>query len=642
MDIYIVAYIMNNDPYFSWQNFSEIAGIDAHIDFASQVIDKYEWRDEKHVSLLAQLNRIKEKQADKLLNISFIGEFSSGKSTFLNALLRCDLLAANVLQGTTIAITIMEYSPTYYITLLSKEGKDQHYVFPDLPSLKVSLEDLTTNPNKGRGIHAVRVGLPSPTLKKGFRMIDTPGTNAIELWHEKITETAIKEYSDLSVVVVDACRPLPETLCAFVNENLSGVISNCAFVLTKTDLVREKDRKPLLLFMENKIKQEFDVKQPFVVSYTSTEVLNSFIPGFINRSDPHLLNESLNNEEVLLAYTGKQKAQAQARKLAQLTANVYKDLSVQLKKLNTILSDELQLLERTKHTDLAPFIMSQKDQRMTGFRQAAYNCKFDFSKDLDKYTTKAKTKIMSNVTSCADLDAMKNYVNDDLTDDCVDQAKAILEKCEKRYVNIRKCYKEEIKEFQTLFEKEFKDLKILRVSLSISHTTLPVHKSSNTANMAAAAHFIKEELSKEKWAFGGGAAAGAALGTMFAPGIGTVLGAVAGFFAGAVMAPDDEKVKASLKSKLKQPLNSYFRTICSRALADMDKYILKLESKISQEIDKYYMKYNQTIDMRIAEWEVHRKSLEAGITDLSSDLNNIDNRKQTINSILEQMMMGKD
>ena len=114
--------------YFSWENMNEMADIDSHIKFASSLLGKYQWDTSVKHNLEKQLNAIQEKQNDHKLNISVIGEFSTGKSSFINALIGCELLAVNVIQGTTVAITIIEYDNEFAITSFDFSGRKKREV----------------------------------------------------------------------------------------------------------------------------------------------------------------------------------------------------------------------------------------------------------------------------------------------------------------------------------------------------------------------------------------------------------------------------------------------------------------------------------------------------------------------------------
>ena len=83
------------------------------IEFAETLIDKYDSGGSSARKLREQLGIIKYKQLDDKLNLSVVGEFSIGKSSFINALIRRELLESAALQGTTVASTILDSSPTF-------------------------------------------------------------------------------------------------------------------------------------------------------------------------------------------------------------------------------------------------------------------------------------------------------------------------------------------------------------------------------------------------------------------------------------------------------------------------------------------------------------------------------------------------
>ena len=54
----------------------------------------------------SSIQKIESRAADKQLYLAVVGEFSVGKSSFINALLRDNFLMSDVLQGTTTAPTV--------------------------------------------------------------------------------------------------------------------------------------------------------------------------------------------------------------------------------------------------------------------------------------------------------------------------------------------------------------------------------------------------------------------------------------------------------------------------------------------------------------------------------------------------------
>lgn len=630
---------MVSKEYFSWENFNEVADIDAHVNFCTQLIDKYGWKGEKHQEFSSLLNLIRRKQDDKMLNISVVGEFSSGKSTFINALLRMDLLASCVLQGTTVAITVLEYEEGYSITTIDAKGKEISIPFGNLVSLRIALEDLTTRPREGAQLHSVRVGLPSPTLKRGFRIIDTPGTNSLELWHMDVTRRAISELSDLSLVVVAAEVPMPATLETFVQDNLHDVIDGCAFVLTKIDTIPPRERAPLLAGLRKKVANSFSIEKPMVIPYASLDVLAGM--GRPAAEQSPLMAQSLEGEKELLSRCARHRAQGQARKLSLLIQNMYTQLSTSLKEVKKPLEEQLTLLERSRQTDLAPFVMEKKMLRQEAFRAHAEQILSQASKELAGQPLNARTQVLWGLDECGTIDDIATFVKVKLPGECRMKAESMIEKWDAYYKKVDSAYKAQIKLFQKAFRQEFTKLKILSVELQPKKETLPVKAGISLGNISQAVSFVETELSKENTTFWGTVAATTAAGTAIAPGVGSVIGFFAGLFAGAHLneraGRTADNVRPIVSDKLKPPLYNYFYKAQADARQALQKYINSAEKALGGEIDRYHQSYKATVEKRIEKCEKEKKKIEGHINDIEADVNAIASRRKLLESVISNL-----
>ena len=92
---------------FRTQQLLQIADIYGHIQFVKTLMKKYEFPWKQSEQLQAELKKIQVRQNEKTLNMAVIGEFSSGKSSFINALLRENLLETDAIQGTTVDSTLI-------------------------------------------------------------------------------------------------------------------------------------------------------------------------------------------------------------------------------------------------------------------------------------------------------------------------------------------------------------------------------------------------------------------------------------------------------------------------------------------------------------------------------------------------------
>lgn len=134
-----------------------------------------------------------------------LGEFNSGKSTVINALLGRRYLKDGVVP-TTNEITFLRYSEL-------DSGEEQHCErHPD-----------------GQYI----CYLPAPILKE-MNVVDTPGTNVILQRQQRLTEEFVPR-ADLLFFVISADRPLTESEVAFLRYTQQWK-KKVVFVLNKSDI----------------------------------------------------------------------------------------------------------------------------------------------------------------------------------------------------------------------------------------------------------------------------------------------------------------------------------------------------------------------------------------------------------------------
>lgn len=628
--------MLKDSNYFSWRNISEMADIDSHIVFATTLMGKYDWEEATKHRLEKQVSAIVDKQNDNLLNISVIGEFSTGKSSFINALVGYELLAVNVIQGTTVAITIIEYSEQFSITLTDFSGKSLKIIFKSIDSLRQQLHIYTTDAAYAKKIDYVTVTLPSDILKNGYRIIDTPGTNSLELWHEEVTCRAIKELSDLSIILTDSTQPMPATLVSFLDNTLGDSVESCAFVANKIDRIGDKERDGIIKFIGKKICQSFDIENPMVLPFSSVALTNSFAKETVSvDSGSFLLTTS--SLERLLSYTAKQRLRAQAQKILHLVDDIYSTLDNNIKSIAAQYQQELQMLERSRQTDFKPFISRQIYLRQKSFMAGAQDYKYKVESVCDSLASTAKNNIETKIQNYSTLDALSNYIKGSLSKDIKDEGRSIISGTEAQFKKLRTLFNKELKQFQKEFEREFDKLKILSVKFNLKPKDMVVRHSAHSANIGPVTTLITEELSKENWAVGGGAAAGAAIGTVLAPGIGTIVGTVIGLFAGAAAAPDTSGVKGKIKSKLSTPLHSYYRSVASDCMTNYNNFVDDIRSRLETEINRYYSTYASTIAQRIKDWEARHRAVKGRIQMIEKEIDSLGNRQQMIKKMISKI-----
>ena len=96
----------------------ESIGIEEHLKFIERLLGEHKVA----AHLCRAVQRIRDRLADPRLYLAVVGEFNAGKSTFINALIREDLLRAEVIQGTTAAATLLGYGPALNVQVTLASG----------------------------------------------------------------------------------------------------------------------------------------------------------------------------------------------------------------------------------------------------------------------------------------------------------------------------------------------------------------------------------------------------------------------------------------------------------------------------------------------------------------------------------------
>lgn len=169
---------------------------------------------------------------EELFLLVIVGEFNSGKSAFINALLGAEVSTEGV-TPTTDRITVLRHS--------------------DEPMERERREGI------------LEIGYPNDFLRE-ISIVDTPGTNAIIRHHEELSRGFVPR-SDLVLFVTSAERPLTESERGYL-ELIRDWGKKILLVVNKVDLLRnEENTKRVRTFIEEGIRSMLGLTPPiFFVS----------------------------------------------------------------------------------------------------------------------------------------------------------------------------------------------------------------------------------------------------------------------------------------------------------------------------------------------------------------------------------------
>lgn len=203
------------------------------------------------------------------VRVGFLGEWNSGKSTLLNALLGRKVLPV-LPTPTTGAIT--EIEPSSQVQELEFYELD-----PEGKEIEIdanTFSELATGKRKGKAL--VRVPVQG-VFAEGFRFIDTPGTQSLNEIHTDITFGYLP-FLDGIVVCHDLGRgELPKTVIDFLSQpDVRPLLSRVLLTLTCADRKDHEGRRATVAAVEAQLRQfqnNFGGVIPQVVAVSALKVL---------------------------------------------------------------------------------------------------------------------------------------------------------------------------------------------------------------------------------------------------------------------------------------------------------------------------------------------------------------------------------
>jgi small GTP-binding protein len=186
--------------------------------------------------------RIPKLEAERF-HLVILGEFNHGKSTFVNALLRQDVLPTGITPTTaSINHVVHADNPTARVVLTSGESR---YLEPS--QLK---EWVTVAGGHASEVAFVELGYPSDLLLNNVVVVDTPGVNDLNEQRAEVTYGYVPR-ADAVVFLLDAGQALKDSEREFLRSRvLEAARDRLVFVLGKIDLLSTDERSAVLDYVK--------------------------------------------------------------------------------------------------------------------------------------------------------------------------------------------------------------------------------------------------------------------------------------------------------------------------------------------------------------------------------------------------------
>lgn len=378
----------------------------------------------------SSLQVIKNDLEKMLFSIVLVGEFSAGKSTFLNALMHKKYLPSFTGE-TTATVNYLrhkEEAPNGEPGIVYYNNGDRK-VLPDLT--KDTIEEYVSTRSSTLGstgvaknVQKVELFLESEFLKNGVMLVDTPGLNGIAENHTEITEKEIKS-SYASIFLFNADRPGSKSDFATLH-SLRQNSKRIFFVLNKIDVIREEESDSVdkvIGSLKESYKKEFpEATIPKIWPISARNALLARDKNLYQDSTIELDYESLEDKSLMQAFENRlwkyltegERAKEQLTTPIEQTLGFLKDyLKLAEEQLDVLENDDVSQKYEERKNSLEEEIKRLKYSKdvATGDVKSEFNSllrdvKESCSAKLEKISLGTKKELMS----IDDEDDLQSYI----------------------------------------------------------------------------------------------------------------------------------------------------------------------------------------------------------------------------------------
>lgn len=637
--------------------------LDGHLAFAKQITERYPWSEQILATTTETLEAIERRRQDNNLYLGVVGEFSSGKSTFLNAILRDDLLRTDVLQATTAAVTWLRYGQNVDVQVEFEDGSKRtfregspslQYRFKstfssttDRTQRKDGLRDfihaVTAEEQHSSELRCVTIYHPSNALQSGLVICDTPGANAEIARHAEVAGQTLTKECDAAIVVIPADIPVSESLLSFLRTHLADCAHRCTYVVTKLDLIRSaRERERLLKAIESRLRRGLDIEQVTLVACAPRIVMDEVTGEANNLSSAQqaaALREFEQVQEQIWRNLVSNREFILLERLSVLMSRIFGSLPSQLAMLEATYEQQHQALEQNRIQDLGKFARRQKHLHVNRFTEAnvaeARHTVQTLHEIRDESLARIQQRLFSEVS---DTEELKRFVEQDLPGEYTRMRNAVEATVLASYKKIARRAKREQRDFEGTFRKRYENLATLggkvntasRMDIRNIGTLL---QFSETDEVDRLTQLVKEGADTSAGVSATGATAGAAIGTMITPVIGTLIGGALGWFAGKMFAPSLAELQQQTWERIQESVETSSAQANRAVREAVEKQIAKAEEGLGAVIEDYVDQYGSLVREMIARDGAELGKLEQQRAQIRADQDELNRRRSQIDDL---------
>lgn len=620
-----------------------------HLRYIQAILDRYALPSEQQATLRERIQRIRQRSADPNLYLAVVGEFNSGKSTLIDALLGDPLLETGSVP-TTAAATYLHNGNPLDATIILRDGEQLQFsrdgdrlhallatIAPDtsMNTVRDLIALATTHPAFARQVVRCDVTHTAAFLSEHIVIVDTPGVSSTDGEHGEVTRRVVEREADLVMVTIPIVWQISLTFESFLRETLRPFLRRAIFVVTKADNLDEPgeiDRA--LKHIQRQVETRLGIPSPDIFVVAARTALRQ--PAAASALSPDKQRWATAFEQIRHALATRllrERTAAITEQIARLLDDLISDLTASLDQQARVYAQREEAIKRETLPDYEAFFAAEQHDGLASIiaqRPGAWQA---IETGITQSQQRIEGAVKSFVYAASDMDALKRVVDIDVHTLFDTEMTALTNGVASIISAVMNIGAQVEDIFRRRFSAEFATLQ--RIAGAYNSLDRPLALADSVAmpglaGLVEAKDILTKGNEKGTHVTYGGATAGAIVGTFIAPGVGTLIGAGLGALFGQLFKPSLDEQKGKVWAALQPQIAQHMASVNAACQQELDRCLSLATWQFEASVTTYSAQYRAAYQALRARQEIARRELTDARVALEHDQTTLEQRREEL------------